>query len=513
MSTIPELFHTSVARFGTRIAIIEPIDEAAFSILSYQELQQRVHSFAGYLQEMHANKRDRLMLWSESRADWLVAYLGALFVGMIVVPLDVNSKEDFLQRVVAESEVKFLVTTQKQYKSLQDRSIPLIDIDALPVGTLNREELSGINEDELAQIVYTSGTTGHPKGVMLSHKNIVSNAIAAEDVVKSTSDDRALSILPLSHMFELTIDIALIYIGASIIYARTRAPDVLLRLLSSQQATCMVLVPQVLKFMLDGIEHEVRRTHREKQWKLLHIIAHRLPFRFRHLLFRPVHQRFGGRFRFFICGGGYLSPALAQKWENMGIIVLQGYGTTECAPIVTATPFNVRNLESVGKPLPGVDVKIAEDNEILVHGPNVSAGYWKNPEATGASFRDGWHYTGDLGYFDENGWLYLKGRKKNLIVLANGMKVYPEDVENVLCSIPGVKDAVVIGKAVGDQNIEVHSVLLLEDGVSPDEVVQQANKKLARHQHIRSFSVWQGKDFPRTHTLKARRQEVIGALS
>lgn len=242
MSTIPELFHTSVDRFGTRIAIIEPIDEAAFSMLSYQELQQRVHSFAGYLQELHANKGDRLMLWSESRADWLVAYLGALFVGMIVVPLDVNSKEDFLQRVVVESEVKFLVTTQKQVASLQNKSILFIGIDALPVCSLNSEEWPGINEDELAEIVYTSGTTGHPKEVMLSHINIVSNAVAAEEVVKGTSDDRALSILPLSHMFELTFDIALIYCGASIIYARTRAPDVLLRLLSSQQATCMVLV-------------------------------------------------------------------------------------------------------------------------------------------------------------------------------------------------------------------------------------------------------------------------------
>ncbi len=391
MNTLPELLHNTVVRFGKQTAIIEPSEDAAISTLSYEELQQRVHSFAGHLQKLQVKKGDKLMIWSASRANWLIAYLGALLTGMSVVPLDVNSREDFLQRIAVTTEVKFLVTTQKQYNSLQEKSIPLIDIDSLPVGTLNIVELPPISADELAQIVFTSGTTGQPKGVMLSHKNIVSNAIAAVEVVTIRSNDRALS-------------------------------------------TCVVLVPQALQLMLSGIQREVRRTHREKQWQFLHRLAIYLPFGARRLLFRAVQQRFGSHFRFFVSGGAYLSPELAQQWEEMGFRVLQGYGATECAPIVSATPYHDHHLASIGKPLPGIEVKIAEDKEILVHGPNVSTGYWKNPEATNAVFHDGWYYTGDLGYFDDRGNLYLKGRKKNLIVLANGMNVYPEDVENVLHS-------------------------------------------------------------------------------
>src|SRR5258708_28774260 len=193
MNTLPELLHNTVVRFGKQTAIIEPSEDAAISTLSYEELQQRVHSFAGHLQKLQVKKGDKLMIWSASRANWLIAYLGALLTGMSVVPLDVNSREDFLQRIAVTTEVKFLVTTQKQYNSLQEKSIPLIDIDSLPVGTLNIVELPPISADELAQIVFTSGTTGQPKGVMLSHKNIVSNAIAAVEVVTIRSNDRALS--------------------------------------------------------------------------------------------------------------------------------------------------------------------------------------------------------------------------------------------------------------------------------------------------------------------------------
>jgi long-chain acyl-CoA synthetase len=245
---------------------------------------------------------------------------------------------------------------------------------------------------------------------------------------------------------------------------------------------------------------------------MLHRLASRFPFGLRRTLFGAVHQRFGGHFRFFVSGGAYLPPALAQRWEEMGFRIIQGYGATECSPIVSATPFKEHNLTSVGKPLPGVHVQIAPDEEILVQGPNVFRGYWKNPEATQAVLQEGKYHTGDLGYLDAQNNLYLRGRKKNLIVLANGMNVYPEDLENVLKSIPGVKDATVFGLMEHDTGPQVHSVLLLEDPEQAKAVVQQANKRLAAHQQIRSFTVWPDKDFPRTHTLKVKRQEVLDAL-
>jgi len=176
------------------------------------------------------------------------------------------------------------------------------------------------------------------------------------------------------------------------------------------------------------------------------------------------------------------------------------------------TPYREHVQGTVGRPLPGVQVRVAEDGELLVHGPNVAQGYWKNPEATAAAFQEGWYHTGDLGYQDERGLLYIKGRKKNLIVLANGLNVYPEDVENVLLSHPAIKDAVVIGLTENGQDPVVHAVLLMDDPSQAKAAIQQANKQLASHQQVRSFTIWPEQDFPRTHTLKVKRPELLEML-
>ena len=510
--SIYQLFEASVAQFAERPALIEPVAGGEMSNLTYQALQEQACCFAGYLQEQQIGKGDRVCIWAASCSNWMVAYLGALLVGAVVVPLDVNTKEDFLTRIAETTEAKLLVTTQKQYAGLEQPPLPLVDVEALPQGTLDATKLPKVNGDDLAELVFTSGTTGQPKGVMLSHRNITSNATAAVGVINIQTSDRVLSILPLSHMFEMTVEIAVLYRGASVVYARTLVPDTLLQLLGTQQVTCMMLVPQALQLFLNGIEREVRRQKREQQWEMLQRIASRLPFAWRRILFGTVHKRFGGHFRFFISGGAYLPPKLAERWENMGFRVMQGYGATECAPIVSVTPYNEHLRDSVGKSLPGVHIRIAEDKEILAHGPNIALGYWKNPEATAAAFEDGWYRTGDLGSLDARNNLYLKGRKKNLIVLANGMKVYPEDIENVLCANPLVKDAVVFGLMEKDQGPEVHAVLLMDDPSKAKTVIQQANKQLASHQRVHGFTIWPDPDFPCTHTLKVKRSEVLNKL-
>ncbi len=512
MKTILELLRTAVSQYDTRVAFIEPVGDGAMASLTYNELMERTQNFAGALQEKGLQKGDRLLIWSTSRIDWMVAFLGAMFIGAVIVPLDIQSKEDFLTKIEHSTEAKYLITSQNQCGELKQSHIPLIDIDMLPHSTLDVAALPEITGDDLAEIVFTSGTTGQPKGVMLSHFNITSDAVASVLVVNILKDDRALSILPLSHMFELTIEIAILHVGASVVYARTLSPDTLMKLFASQDVTVMVLVPQALQLFLNGIEREVRRQKKEKQWEVLHRIAEQLPFRFRHVLFRQVHKRFGGHFHFFVSGGAYLPPKLHKRWENMGFRVLQGYGTTECSPVVSATPFNEHVYNSIGKPIPGVEVRIAEDGELLVKGPNVSPGYWRNPEATAAAFENGWYHTGDLGYKDGRGNLYLKGRKKNLIVLANGLNVYPEDIENVLLTNPSIKDAVVFGLMEKGGGPTVHSVLLMNEPDQAKAAVQQANKQLASQQQIRGFTVWPDQDFPRTHTLKVKRPEVLERL-
>lgn len=513
ITTISDLFTTSVARYANSPVLIQPVEGAGMSTLTYNELQECVHGFAGYLQKQQIEKGDRLLLWSASRSEWLIAYFGTLLIGAVIVPLDVNTKENFLARIAEITEAKFLITTSKQYSELKQPSLPLIDIDALPQqDTIDTTKLPTIIGDDLAEIVFTSGTTGNPKGVMLSHNNIVSNAIAAVKAVNIKSDDRTLSILPLSHMFEMTIEVAMVYIGASNVYARSLVPDTLLKLLGSQHVTCMVLVPQALQLFFNGIEREVRRQKKEKAFQFLLKVAAYLPFSWRRRLFRSVHTRFGGHFRFFVSGGAYLPPKLGHAWENMGFRVIQGYGATECSPVVSVNPHNDHNLKSVGKALPGVEIGVGDDQEVLVHGPNVALGYWKNPEATAEAFQDGWYHTGDLGYLDAKGDLYLKGRKKNLIVLANGLNVYPEDIENALRTNPLVKDAIVVELREPDQAPEVHAILLMDDASKAKAVIQQANKQLAAHQQIRGFTVWPEPDFPRTHTLKVKRPDLLEAL-
>ena len=519
METINELFASAVKRFPNRPALLEPTEESGknkgeVTSLTYTELQQRVEQFAGYLQEQQLAKGERLLIWSASRMNWVIAYLGALLVGAVIVPLDVSSREDFLKRIVQTTEGKYLITTSKQYQGLKEPFVPFIDMDNLPTGTFDASKLPEVEEDDLAELVFTSGTTGQPKGVMLSQKNIASNARAALGIVDIHEQDRALSILPLSHMFEATIDIAILSRGSSILYSRTLVPDTLLKLLGTQKVTLMVLVPQALQLFLSGIEREVRRQKKEKAFEFLQRIAPFLPFSWRRRLFGSVHKRFGGHFKFFISGGAYLPPPLAERWENMGFRVMQGYGATECAPVVSVTPYQEHVYGTAGKSLPGQQIRIAEDGEILVHGANVALGYWKNSEATAAAFEDGWYHTGDLGYLDERSFLYIKGRKKNLIVLPNGLNVYPEDIENVLLTNPAIKDAVVIGMAEDADSREqsVHAVLLMEDPTQAKGVIQQANKQLASHQQIRGFTIWPEADFPRTHTLKVKRPELLEML-
>lgn len=517
METINEIVASAVKRFPERSALIEPAEETSngrggMVALTYAMLQQRIEQFVGYLQEQQITQGDRLLIWSASRIHWMVAYLGTLLVGAVVVPVDVNSKEDFLLRIARVSGAKYLITTSKQYQSLKMPELPLIDVDTLPGGAFDAACLPQVQPDDLAELVFTSGTTGQPKGVMLSHRNIASNAQAALQVVDIRHEDRALSILPLSHMFEATIEIAMFCAGASVVYARSLVPDTLLRLLDSQKITCMVLVPQALQLFLSGIEREVRRQDKQRAWAILHRVASYLPFTWRRVLFRGVHTRFGGQFRFFVCGGAYLPPALGEQWENMGFRVMQGYGATECAPVVCVTAYREHVQGSVGRALPGVRVHIAEDGEILVQGPNVAQGYWQDPEASAAAFQQGWYHTGDLGYQDERGLLYIKGRKKNLIVLANGLNVYPEDVENVLLSNPAIRDAVVIGLSEHEYEPMVHAVLLMANPAEAKAAVQQANRQLASHQQVRGFTIWPEEDFPRTHTLKVRRPELLERL-
>lgn len=479
---------------------------------TYHEVLDLAGRVAALLRACGMERGDRIVIWGPNRPEWGLTYFGALLLGAIVVPFDVRAAESFLQRIEAKTEPKLIVAGSVQRESATLPHPPYLALEELVERArahASPPDLPALAPDDVAVLMYTSGTTGDPKGVILTHGNVASNLRAVPEIIVIQPYFRLLSLLPLSHIFEQVIGLMVPMLGgASVVYVDTLRPDVIFQAMEEERITMMICVPQLLQLFMNGIEREVRRQGKERLWNALHAVAARLPFRLRRYLFPQVHRRLGGHFEFFVSGGAYLPPALAQRWENMGVKVLQGYGLTENAPIVSANSLDRRKLDSIGRVVSNVELRLAEDGEILIRGPSVFKGYWQDPAATAAAFEDGWYHTGDMARRDDEGYLYFTGRKKNVIVLANGFNVHAEDVENALRATGLVADAVVVAGSAPNGDPEVHAVLAIEDPAQAEVAVRAANKALAPHQQIRSHSVWPDPDFPRTHTLKVRRPEV-----
>ena len=382
--------------------------------------------------------------------------------------------------------------------------------------------------ESLFEVIYTSGTTGTPKGVMLRHGTLLSTLEAIAKILPPL-EHRTVSLLPPSHLFEQAPVLMFgTMIGAHILFVRSRTPRVIFDALREERVTTMVLVPQLLELFWLGLEREVKRQGKEKLFNRSRRVARLLPYWARRLIFRRVHQQLGGALRLMVSAGAYLPPNLQRNWQDLGVVVLQGYGATECGP-VAATRVNDHPTATVGKVTEPVQLKLAEGtHEILIGGATVFDGYWQDPDATAAVMTDdGWYRTGDVGRFDKRGNLVLLGRTRNIIVLPNGLNVYPEDIENVLSDV-GLEQAVVLETAPG----RLEAIVLSPDAppiITPNSpappapateeeraalrariepMIRAANKRLSQFQRIDDFRIWPDADFPRTHTLKIRRSEV-----
>jgi long-chain acyl-CoA synthetase len=504
--TIPDILLQARARHGARPALALR-DPARGFPWTFDEVAAFAAGTARWLRAQGVERGDRIVLWGANQPAWGGTFFGALLIGAVVVPLDARSAPDFAARVMERTRARLQVLGATQEPVLGVPAVRFADLPPLERGLEPPAPVAG--EDDLAEIVFTSGTTGTPKGVMVTHRNLVSNVRSMIEVVPIRPTYRLLSLLPLSHMFEQAVGLgAALSGGASVVYVSSLRPDTIFEALAAERITTILAVPQVLQLFLTAIEREARRSGRERVFRALQRVAPLVPFELRRRLFAPIHARLGGQFLFFVCGGAYLDPALTRAWENMGIKVVQGYGATEASPAIAANSLALRNLRSVGKPLTCNEVRLAPDGEVQVRGPNVTQGYWEDPVATAAAFEDGWYCTGDLARQDAAGYLYLIGRKKNLIVLASGENVYPEDVESLLLQQPGVRDAIVVGLTRPDGDVEVHAVLLTSDADAAAAAVKAVNRRLAIHQRVRGTTLWPDDDFPRTLTLKARRPEI-----
>ncbi len=524
MNTLNDILDVSAARFGNKPAlIIRPGFRTR--VWTYRDLAELVPRVARYLADSGISRGDRVVIWGVNRPEYGIGFLAALRIGAVLVPLDVNSLPEFAQKIVSRTRANAAIVSAQTRARAATLGILLHDMEKLPELAAGRVPLpaADLSGDDLAEVVFTSGTTGDPKGAMLTHRNVLSNAEAAREIFPIGPKQRLLSFIPLSHMFEQLAGFwTLLLTGASVVYPTSRQPAVIRRTFKERRVSMILITPAAVRSILLGIQRSAEAQGKAELFEKLRRVAKRLPMGLRRILFVSVHRQFGGRFRYIVSGGAALDPALGEAWRDLGVDVLQGYGTTECAPAVTFNRLDRNRLGSVGVPLPGVEVRVAADGEVLVHGPNVFAGYWENEEATRSVLDDaGWYHTGDLGEIDADGFLWLRGRKKDMIVLADGLKVYPEDIEDVLAADPRVQAAsspvrpviaTVVGLEPPGEAVHVHAVFLLTDKTTVEAIVRDTNTKLSGSQQIRGWTMWPDDDFPTTPTQKVKKRYVIDRL-
>ena len=526
-TTLLDLFDRAVERYGDRPALALSGEDGDELDWSYRELARRSRIAAWRLRGVGLQPGDRILTWSPATPELPATYFGAMRAGLVIVPLDLRMAPDAIERIARRADAKRLIVGSGR-DAPDPADAGLADIAMTRLDTLTAEPDETFPADwesqlaawrrpepaDVVELVFTSGTTGTPKGVILAHDNVIASVGAMHRVVPPL-DHRVVSLLPLSHLLEQAV--ALFYaldVGASIRYVRSRNPRVIFEAIRDHRTTSMVVVPQVLELFWTAVEREVERSGREAAFGRLRRLARHLPYAVRRLIFRRVHARLGGGLRLFVSSGAFLPPALQQAWEDLGVVVIQGYGATETG-FGTCTTREDHGLGTVGRPVPPVEMRLAADGEIQFRGPTLFKGYWYDPDATAASLTaDGWYRTGDIGRLDDAGRLVLMGRTKDIIVLPNGLNVYPEDIENALRTA-GVRDAVIVETKPG----RIEAVVLREqdkaEGADADDVrsaigaaVKAANASLAVHQRVAGFRVWPDDDFPRTHTLKVKRDEV-----
>ena len=526
METLLDLLDDAFRRYADGPALGLWHDDGTRTTWTYAELDRRSRLAAWRLRvQLGLQPGDRILTWSPSEPALPAVYFGAMRAGLILVPLDLRMTADAIAGIVASAEPRRLIVGTGR-----DAPDPAaVGLAAFPTATVadlvadpddalpgdwaaTVEAWPRPRPEDVWDLIFTSGTTGTPKGVMVAHDNLLATIGAIGHVIPPL-DHRVVSVLPLSHLFEQAIGLSYtLSVGADILYVRSRNPRVLFEALRAHRVTSMIVVPQVLDLFWSAIEREADRTGKRVLFDRLRTIARRLPYRLRRLIFRDVHARLGGGLGLFVSSGAFLPPALQQAWEDLGVVVIQGYGSTENGFGTCTTPRD-HGLGTVGRPMPPVELQLAEDGEVLFRGPTLFKGYWRDPEATARTMDpDGWYHTGDIGHLDPDGRLILSGRTKDRIVLPNGFNVYPEDIENAL-RIAGIRDAIVVETASG----RIEAVVLLDGVGAKDEAaakpiveaaVRAANGALGPQQRIAGWRLWPKDDFPRTHTLKIRRDPV-----
>ena len=490
---------------------------------SYRQIAETACQFARELEARNISTGDRVLLWGENCAEWVVAFFGCVLRGAVVVPMDCIAAKDFVQRVAREVDAKLLVCSRPQAR--QAPALPVLLLETLPQTLARHSRVAypspELSHQDMLQIIFTSGTTADPKGVVLSHGNLLANLDPLETEIRPylkyerlVHPIRFLNLVPLSHVFGqfLSLFVSPLLAGTVVFQQRLNPSDVL-RTLKRERVSALVTVPRLLETLRHKIERDSEAAGRLNWFRQQIEAARDERFYQRWWRFRRLHRQLGWKFWAFVCGGATLDPDTETFWKRLGYAVVQGYGLTETTSLVSVNhPFKLA-AGSIGKALPGRELKLDPGGEILVRGENIAAGYWHGRKLQPVQGREEWFHTGDLGALDPDGNLYFKGRKKSVIVTAEGLNIYPEDLEAALRRQPQVRDCVVVGLP-RDGNEESCAVLLLRAAGNPEAIVQRANQSLAPYQHMRRWFLWPDQDFPRTSTHKPRTnliREVVQA--
>ncbi len=592
-----------VASFVTRATAVVTLADLPFNLLEHhrksillrhcREDGYRDYSTVAFFDEVRAisigltslgvQPGDRVALISESRPEWAIADFAALTAGAITVPVYPTQSAAQVRYILQDSGAKVaIVSNAAQVDKLRqvwgdvpelevvavidaadvtrddERLRPLKEVETLGRWRMQEDALAAERyrtsvlmrgEHELATIVYTSGTSGEPKGVMLTHANLLSNVRATKIDLELAPDDIALSFLPLSHVFERMVFYRYMHDGVTVAFAESLTT--VGRDLARVRPTVMTGVPRVYDKFLAAVQENVEKSSPIKRrlfkWAIgvgraqvqrveakrrvppLLAIRHRLAD---HLVFRKIRAKTGGRLRYVISGSAPLSVSVGDFFRTIGLPICEGYGLTETSPVLSFNPPGRQRLGTVGPPLPGVEIRIAEDGEILARGPNIMVGYYRKPELTAEVLRDGWFHTGDVGRFDEAGYLSITDRKKDLLVTSGGKKIAPQPLENMFRGDPLVAEAVVIGEnrkfpsvlivpdfAVLETRLNVEAPgprerLLTRSDVTDmyQEVVDRVNIELAQFERIKRFALLPGEfsieQGELTPTMKVRRNII-----
>ncbi|BCS54802.1 AMP-binding protein [Geobacter sp. SVR] len=514
MRTLVDLFETFASR-GDTTAFVNRTGVRRQEV-SYRQFSELSLKMARLLADNGVQPGDRVLLWGPNSSWWGIAYFGIILSGAVAVPVDFMSGPERADTIRTLTEARLVV--QSRFKAERLSFSPSLLLEDLHFLLENVVPLSSPHHPapgDMAQLIYTSGTTGNPKGVILTHANLTANMIQINQAVPIiTPSFTFLSLLPLSHMFEqMGGFFTPLYRGAGIVYLRTLKPSAIMEALAEEDIYVIMSVPRLMQLLRTSIEQGLAEKHLDGAARRLLQLAPHLPPALRRLLFFPVHKAFGRHFRLFVSGGAPLDPELHSFWDRLGFTLLEGYGLTECSPVLTVNRMERQVPGSVGPALPGVELKM-EHQEVVARGDNVFPGYYRNEQATRAAFTaEGWFRTGDLGELAPDGWLTIKGREKELIVTGAGVNVYPDEIEAILNRVAGVRESCVIGMDRGGGE-EVHAVLLLDGaGQSPDEIVRQANLQLDTLHQISGATVWDEAEFPKTTTLKIQKFLVKERIS